>query len=124
MEDSQNTVPSWPFRATGKGQAIAATTASASMTIAAGELLEGALIANLTTSWAWVTFGQGGQATAAFPAAGAAQPGVPIAPNTSRSVRPPNAPKDASSQEAVYDTVAVILQTGSGTVLVTPGLGL
>ncbi|CAB5082821.1 hypothetical protein IST4116A_01194 [Burkholderia cenocepacia] len=127
MEDSQNTVPSWPFRATGKGQAIAATTASASVTIAAGELLEGALIANLSTSWAWVAFGQGGNATATFPVAGAPgapQPGMPIAPGTSRSVRPPNAPKDASSQEAVYDTVAVILQTGSGTVLVTPGLGL
>ncbi|WP_175920406.1 hypothetical protein [Burkholderia pyrrocinia] len=97
------------------------------MTIAAGELFEGALVANLTTSWAWVTFGQGGNATVALPTAGAPgtpQAGMALAPNTSRPMRPPNAPKDASSQEAVYDTVAVVLQTGSGTVLVTPGLGV
>lgn len=123
MEDSQNTAPAWPFRATGKGKAIAATTASQSVTIAAGERLEGALVANLSqTSWAWISFGQGG-AAAAFPTPGNDQPGVPLAPNSSMTVRPPNEPKDASSQEAVYDTVAAILQSGTGTILVTPGLG-
>jgi hypothetical protein len=48
MEDSDNTVPLWPFRVAGKGQAIAATTASSSITIAAGERFEDALIANLS----------------------------------------------------------------------------
>ncbi|CAN0620566.1 protein of unknown function [Burkholderia multivorans] len=94
-----------------------------SVTIAAGERLEGALVANLSqTSWAWVVFGQG-NANAVFPAPGADQRGVPLAPNSSMTVRPPNEPKDASSQEAVYDTVAVVLQSGTGTVLVTPGIG-
>ncbi|MCA8198365.1 hypothetical protein [Burkholderia vietnamiensis] len=123
MEDSQNVAPAWPFRATGKGKAIAATTASQSVTIAAGERLEGAFVANLSqTSWAWIAFGQGG-ATATFPTPGNDSPGVPLAPNSSMTVRPPNEPKDASAQEAVYDTVAAVLQSGTGTILITPGLG-
>ncbi|MBD1412786.1 hypothetical protein NUJ30_08800 [Burkholderia contaminans] len=124
MEDSQNTSPSWPFRPTGKGQAIAATTASQQVTILAGERLEGSLVANLSSSWAWISFGQGGNATAVFPTGGQPQPGVPLAPNSAMTVRPPNEPKDASSQEAVYDTVAAVLLSGTGTVLVVPGLGV
>ncbi|MBB3259639.1 hypothetical protein F4827_004514 [Paraburkholderia bannensis] len=122
MQDSDNTVPSWPFRATGKGQLLAATTASSSVTIMAGERLEGTMIANLTTSWAWANFGQG-SATAAFPTAGTPKAGVPIAPGTQISVQPPNEPVDSSAQAAVYDTVAVVLQSGAGTVLVVPGVG-
>lgn len=124
MEDSDNTVPSWAFQATGNGQIIAAGTASAKVTIAAGERLDGALVANLSASWAWITFGQAGAATAAFPSAGTSQPGVPLAPNSSMTVRPPNAPKDSSAQHAIFDTVAVVLQSGSGNVLVTPGIGV
>ncbi|TDY26314.1 hypothetical protein B0G81_6824 [Paraburkholderia sp. BL6665CI2N2] len=124
MQESDNTVPSWPFRASGKGQAIAATTTSAKITIAAGELLEGALVANLSSSWAWVSFGQGGSATAAFPTAGNPSPGVPLAPSSAMTVRPPSAPSDSSAQDAIFDTVAVVLQSGTGTILVTPGIGL
>lgn len=123
MQDSQNTVPSWPFRATGKGQVVAATTASESVTVAAGEQLDGAMIANLTTSWAWATFGQGGEATAVFPVTGTPAKGVPIAPGTAIAVQPPNEPVDASAMAAVYDTVAVVLQSGAGSVLVVPGTG-
>ncbi|PRZ51235.1 hypothetical protein BX589_12076 [Paraburkholderia fungorum] len=124
MEDSDNTVPSWPFRATGKGQAIAATTASQKVTIALGEVLEGALVANLSAAWAWISFGQSGAATAAFPVVGTPSPGVPLAPNSAMTVRPPNAAPDWSAQDGVYDTVAVVLQSGTGTVLITPGIGL
>lgn len=122
MQDSDNTVPAWPFRATGKGQLIAATTASASVTIAVGERLEGALIANLTTSWAWATFGQNA-AVAAFPAAGAPSSGVPVKPGGTITVQPPNEPVDDSAMASVYNTVAVVLESGAGSVLVVPGVG-
>lgn len=123
MQDSDNTVPAWSFRASGKGQLLAASTASSSVTVAAGERLQGAMIANLSTAWAWATFGQNGAAVAAFPAAGAPSAGVPIAPGDKIAVQPPNEPADSSAQSTVYDTVAVVLQSGAGSVLVVPGIG-
>ena len=98
--------------------AIAATVASASANLFAGQTTNvgpanwNVSIANQSAAWAFVNFGTS-SVTSVIPIPGTPQSGVPVPPNSTLIVQVPYA----------FTYAAVILASGTGTVMFTPCLG-
>jgi hypothetical protein len=118
---SINASPGYPFQATpGKGTgAIATTTTSASASL--GVNGDTVLIANNSTTWAFVTFTKGTVAVVK-PTAGNPQDGVyPIPPNAMQTISLKTG-QDGKSQFPA-DTINAVSDTGTGTIYFVTGTG-
>lgn len=102
-----------PFHANAATIKIAASTASTNQAISSNGAAPQALVSNLSTAWAFVTFGSS-TVTATFPTTDTAQLGYMIPPNTALAVTP--------ATNSTY--MAASLSSGTGNVFSTPGEGM